>query len=246
MKMRLFGAACAISVLSSPAALADPGWSGEGALAAGLTTGNTETTDVGLGLEVEYEGGVYTHHGELAFDYAEQDGLESKNRIFGAYQLDRQLSDRLFGFFRTSYERDEFSGFDNRVFVGVGLGYDVIDNAATTWSVKAAPGLRIDEIASAPATATAPAVVGGTEETFAVVLGSEFEHAFNDAVTLSNNTEILYSEVSTQTSNRIALTAQMTDTLSARMSFEARHESDPPAGREETDTTTRFGLVYGF
>ena len=28
------------------------GWSGEGSLSAGATTGNTETTDIGLGIDV--------------------------------------------------------------------------------------------------------------------------------------------------------------------------------------------------
>jgi putative salt-induced outer membrane protein len=43
-----------------------------------------------------------------------------------------------------------------------------------------------------------------------------------------------------------AVTSRLTETLSARASFEFRYESDPSIGRLETDTTTRATLVYSF
>jgi putative salt-induced outer membrane protein len=46
--------------------------------------------------------------------------------------------------------------------------------------------------------------------------------------------------------NIAALTAKLTDILAARVSFEVRNESNPPFGREATDTATRFSLVFGF
>jgi putative salt-induced outer membrane protein len=244
MNKRLLGFAWLLSAIAAPAAYAEPGWSGEGALSGGVTTGNTETTDVGVSLKAQYETGRYTNHGEFTFDYADQDDVESKNRAYGAYQLDSAFTDRFFGFFRTSYEEDKFSGFESRGFVGIGFGYDVVEDKRTKWTLKLAPGLRLDDVIPTPATATAPAIMGGKDNTFAAVFGSNFEHAFNDAVTVTNNTEIIYAEVSTQTLNQLALTAKLTRKFSARFSFEARNESDPPAGREPTDTATRIGLVY--
>lgn len=240
MSIRAFCTGAALLGAAS-GAHADPGWSGEGALSAGVTTGNTETTDIGAGLKLAYEAGRWTHTGEVRFDYAEQDGLETKNRVVGAYQLNRDLTERLFAFARASHERDEFSGFDSRTFLGVGVGYTILDGAATTWSVKAAPGLKIDEVQPAP-----PAVVGGTEQSFAAVFGSTFAHAFNDHVSVGNDTEIIYADVSTQANNQTSLTAQIMERLSARLSFEVRYETDPALGRQDTDTATRFGLVYGF
>jgi putative salt-induced outer membrane protein len=43
-----------------------------------------------------------------------------------------------------------------------------------------------------------------------------------------------------------ALTTKLYGDLAARASFEVRHESEPPPGRENTDTTSRVTLVYGF
>ena len=43
-----------------------------------------------------------------------------------------------------------------------------------------------------------------------------------------------------------ALTTRLSGALAARASFNIRTESDPPLGREQTDTTTRAALVYSF
>jgi putative salt-induced outer membrane protein len=65
-------------------------------------------------------------------------------------------------------------------------------------------------------------------------------------VTLTNNTDVLYAEESTQIGNVIALTASLSDTLSARVSLDVRHDTNPPLGFEDTDTTTKVAIVYGF
>ena len=139
---------------------------------------------------------------------------------------------------RATWERDEFSGFENRYFAGLGIGAKVIETDQTTWAIEGGPGYKIDEIR---ATATAPA---STEESVGARAGSKFKHAFNDRVSLTNNTEAVYSSTSTQLSNVIALDAGLMGNLSARVSFDVRHDTDPLPGFEATDTATKFALVY--
>ena len=233
-------------MLCSPLAFADAEWTGEGSLSAGSTTGNTETTDVGAGLTVSRDALNWRQTGELSADYGEADGEENKNRLFGALQLDRKFENpRWTAYGRGSYERDEFSGFDNRAFLGVGVGYQVLTGEATTWSLEGGPGYKIDEIADVFENNVLIAE-GFTEESFAFRAGSRFAHAFSDTVSLSNDTDVLYAEVSTQINNSTALTAQLVNNLSARFSYDVRHETDPPLGSEQTDTATRLSLVYGF
>ena len=110
------------SICLVPVAVAQDDWTGEGSLSAGYTTGNTETTDLGLALKLNREVGIWTYTGEAAADYGETDSVETKNWFFLAGEVDRQLGDKLFGFARTSYEKDEFSGFESRWFAGGGLG----------------------------------------------------------------------------------------------------------------------------
>src|SRR5690554_3290558 len=104
---RLLGAALAISAAQAAAAGADtgePGWSGEGALSAGATSGNTETVDAGLSIKLGFEAGRWENAAEASFDYAEKEGKKSKSRAFAGYQLQRAFANRAFTFLRTSWE----------------------------------------------------------------------------------------------------------------------------------------------
>jgi putative salt-induced outer membrane protein len=238
--VRHAGIAC-LAGLAAPAFAQDappPEWSGEGAFNAGFTTGNTETTDLGVALKLKHQGDNWIQSGELLADYGETDDVESRNRLFAAGQIDRIFDDRLSGYGRLTWERDEFSGFDNRWFAGLGMAWKAIDGDVTKWTIEGGPGYKIDEVR---ATLTDPA---STEESIGARAGSKFEHKFNDAVTLSNTTEAVYSQASTQLLNVVALTANVWGNLSARVSLDVRHDTDPLEGFEATDTATKFSLVY--
>lgn len=248
-KLAAFAGAMTLALPAHAQDAADNGWSGEGSLSAGVTTGNTETTDLGLGVDVARVMDVWTIGLKASADYGETDGAETKNRVFLGTNLDRQINDRLFGFGQLSYERDEFSGFESRAFIGGGLGYEVLNGDVTQWTVRGGPGLKIDEIEAVLDTTTIPATVvtaATTEESFGATAQSNFAHQFNDNVAFTNDSTVLYAETSTQIGNIAALTATLTDTLSARVSFEVRHDTDPVDGFESTDTISRVSLVYGF
>lgn len=213
-------------------------WTGEGAFSAGYTTGNTETTDAGFAVKVKHVGGFWTQQGEFSADYGETDNVSTKNRLYGAGQVDRIFGKKLSGYTRATWERDEFSGFENRYFVGLGLGYKAIDNDATKWTLEGGPGYKIDEVR---ATATTPA---DREDSVGARAGSRFKHAFNDKVSVTNDTDVLYSNTSTQTTNSLALNAALIGRLSARVSLDVRYDTEPPEGFKSTDTTTKFSLVY--
>jgi putative salt-induced outer membrane protein len=245
----IFAAAAATALVAFPAVAQDTdGWSGEGSFSAGSTTGNTETTDLGLGIALAKKTGVWTYGLDADADYGEIDGFESRNRFRLGGNVDRQINDRLFGFGQASYENDQFSGYDSRIFIGGGLGYNVIENAATKWDVRGGPGIKIDEVKQIVDNTVAPAVIipAETQNSFGITASSNFSHAFNDAVTLTNDTDVLYAEESTQLGNVIALTAKLSDALSARVSFDVRHDTNPPLGFEDTDTATKVAIVYGF
>lgn len=230
------------ALLAMPA-MAEDGWTGEGSFSASASTGNTETTNVGLGVKLGYEAGRWLYAVNSSVDYGETDGQETENRFLLGGNVDVQLRDKLFGFAQGSYEADDFSGFESRIFAGVGLGYEIFDSAKTKWKVRGGPGIKIDEVRPVIVNG-AVTVPGETVESFSVIANSDFGFQFNDNVGLSNLTTALYAEESTQLTNTTALTATLTSTLSARMSFDVRHDTNPPDGFEATDTVTKVSLVY--
>jgi putative salt-induced outer membrane protein len=213
------------------------GWSGEGNLGAGITTGNTDTVDVGVALKLAKKFGLWQVGVDGGYDFGQVDGIDNRNRWWVGSHAQRDFTDRLYGFGDVSYEEDQFSGFDSRLFLGVGAGYHIYKDKPLTWSVEVAPGFRRSVLDTIPQT---------TANDFAAQGSSKLAYEFNENVTFTNDTDVIYTRTSTQTINTAAITAQLTEKISGRVSFQVRHETDPPAGFVNTDTATRASVVYSF
>ncbi|MCA8900019.1 MAG: DUF481 domain-containing protein [Hyphomonas sp.] len=247
-------AAGAALFLLVPAALAEEtetaeksGWTGEGALSAGLSRGNTNTSDIGLKFDVARDTGLWDFGLLLEGDYGKQDGVESRNRAFAALDIGRDINERLFAFGRASYEVDQFTGFDSRTFAGGGLGYHVAMDGPLTWTVKGGPGVKVDEVKRVVTVddQNMLLIIPAMRETsFGAVGTSELKWALNDAVTLSNDSGVVYAKESTQLSTGVALTAALNGSLKARVSFDTRYDTNPPLGFDSTDTASKIALVY--
>ncbi len=233
------------ALLATPALAQDAAWVGEGSLGAGMTSGNTDTTDFGMGLKLQRVQAPWTLTVEAIAEYAETNGVESNNRTFLAGQADFDLQDRLYGFVRGSWEQDKFSGYESRAFLGAGLGYHLLKAAPTTWALEVAPGQKFDEVREV--ILPGPVIIPGySDNAFSVIGVSRVTHQFNPAVKIANDTFVTWSDLTTQIDNRLAVSAALTGALSARFSFDVRHDTNPPIGFESTDTATRVSLVYAF
>jgi len=244
----IFGLALAGTASAQSSGWSD-GWAGEGNLGAGITTGNTDTVDIGIGLKLSKDFDPWKVSAEGGYDFGQVDGVDNRNRWYVGAQGQRDFTDRLYGFVNGSYEEDQFSGFDSRLFVGVGAGYHIFKEKPLTWAVEVAPGYRRSVVAAATAVGVgAPVIVtpGFTANDFAVRGSSRFAYDFNDKVTFTNDTDVIWSDTSTQTINTAAVTAQLTEKISGRVSFEVRNDTNPPDGFVSTDTATRVAIVYGF
>lgn len=239
--------ACSAIAQDTDDADTGPVWSGEGSLSAGVTTGNTDTADVGVALKVQREDAEWKYATEGGYDYAEIDGTSSRNRWYVSGQVDRKFSEKLYAFARTSYEEDDFSGFDSRLFVGAGAGYHVWKSEKLRWSLEASPGYRLDNTSDVIDPVTEEILEpGGSVSDVAIRGASRFGYMFNPSVDFTNDTDVVATPESTQIINTAALNAKLTKALTARISFEVRHNTSPPDGFENTDTATRAAIVYGF
>lgn len=228
-------------LLASPALAQTPApqaWTGEGVFGAGVTTGNTDTEDFSIAVRGKHTGGFWSQSGEITADYGETDDIATKERYAAALQSDFLFGDHTSAFVRGTWEHDEFSGFENRYFVGAGLAYKLIVSEPTQWILQGGPGYRIDELRP-----IAP-VRAQTEESFGATAGSRFQHKFSPGAVLTNDTEVTYADTSTQYKNTLALTFDIIGAFKARISYEIRHETDPLPGFKANDTASRFSLVY--
>lgn len=243
MKKHLFlTAALMVAATSTAQAQITEGWSGEASLTGSKTTGNTETTDVGLGLKLKKEDGLWRHKFKALADYGKVDGAKNKQRFALGYQIDRDIYDHLYVYGNADYYKDDFGAFKQGYFLGTGLGYKAILPEPISWNLEAGLGYRSQKTQDPIPPALLPLSV--TENELALRGFSDFDWVLNDFVSAYNDTEIIYSKSDTYIWNEIGLTATLAGNLAARASFRIDNHSDVPLGRKKTDTITRFGIVY--
>ncbi len=236
---KLFLSAALVSLMSTPAfAGIYDGWSGEASLAGAKTTGNTDTTDVGLALNLKKTSDLWRHKFNGSFDYGTNNDIDNKQRLTLGYQIDRDINDRLYAYGNADYFSDNFGAYSNGYFVGAGLGYKVILPEPMGWDVEGGAGFRSQK------TQSTALLAGVKEEEFALRGASNFDYKFNDNVTFYNDTEVLWGKSDTYVWNETGITAQLMGNLAARASFRIDTHSDVPVGRKKTDTITRVGVVY--
>ncbi len=235
MKKLLISSAI-LSFVATPAfAGVTDGWSGEVALTGSQTTGNTDTTDVGLALNLVKSGDVWRHKFKASADYGRASGVDNKQRFVLGYQIDRDITDRLYGYANADYFQDDFGAFETGYFVGGGLGYKLVLPEPLKWDVEAGLGYRNQETQSPLSVTTNELAFRGA---------SNIDYIFNENVSFYNNSEILSSSSDTYLWNETGITAQLMGNLAARASFRVDHHTDVPVGTEKTDTITRVGVVY--
>ena len=227
---------------------ADTGTTGSLEASFANATGNTENLTLILGAKVEVDEGAHEHAFQAGARYAESaprgegDRQRTQEAFFASYQLDADLSDRLFAFARSRYDYDAFSGFEHRVFAGGGLGYRFAESDALNWTVSGGPGVRWTRIEVPEDEGRA----GETQAEFSAYAASDLGWDVNEAVSFEHDARVTYTETSTTLESEAALRSKLTERLSARVSYRVQHETMPPEGREATDTLLTAGVTWGF
>jgi len=93
-------------------------WTGEGAVNASYTTGNTNETDVGLDLKARHTGGLWTQSIEFSGDYGDENDVVNERDLTATAHVERTFTKRWSGYFRGWWENKQFSGFGDRYFIG--------------------------------------------------------------------------------------------------------------------------------
>ncbi|MBV7255568.1 DUF481 domain-containing protein [Pacificimonas sp. WHA3] len=222
------------------AALADQGfwdgWTGEGALGGTFSTGNTEETGLSASIGLNKRGLDWEHDFQLSADYLETNGDPRRERFHAGYTGRRDLSGKaFFAFGLLSFERDRFGGIDYRFTESLGMGYRLADSDSFQWTVEGGPAARQTKFSD-----------GTTANRIDLLGKTDVDWKISDTLRLTESAGFLASGGNSSLYAKTALTAKVMGDLSARLSYDILHETDPPAGREKTDTITRASLVYGF
>ncbi len=211
------------------------GWKGEGQAGGFVSTGNSDDIGASVGLTFAKETLRWRHEVKAAGDYQRSNGAVSKERYFAGYAGQWKLNGRAFVAVSGTAERDRFAGFRSRFTESVGVGYRLVDRPALRFDVQAGPALRQTNYYDLD-----------DEVAFSARLGGDLTWTIRPDLVFTQNSTLFLDSVSSSLTSTTALTTKLRGDLSARAAFDIRMESEPPAGREHTDTTTRATLVYSF
>ena len=211
-------------------------WEGKLNASGLFSDGNSENIAGGLALEGVRKAGPITHNIRGFFDIGRSSGTTNQKRWGASYQLDVEVSNGTYAYSRISYEEDEFSGFDYRIFAGAGLGHFFFDTEPFKWKAEAGPGYRYSPIDD----------TNEIERQIAAFGSSELDWVIREGVIFEQDLNATWTELTTTFQSVTALNTKLTDAISTGLSFEYRYETDPPEGRENFDTIARASLIYGF
>jgi putative salt-induced outer membrane protein len=211
------------------------GWSGSGEAGGFISSGNTDTKGVAIGVNFAKETRQWKHSVRGFVDYQQQDGVTSRERYFAGYEGNYNITPDFYALLTLSWERDPFSGFDRRFAQSLGLGYKIVNTDRLKLSVEGGPALRQTRFTD-----------GFNDSAFAARGAVNLDWQISDQLQFTQSGLLFYDSFNTSTQAISALTYKLSDALSARASFQFNSESNPPLGRKNTDTTSRVTIVYGF
>jgi len=211
-------------------------WDGKVEASALFSSGNSENSTVGILIDASRTSGDFVHNFDAFFNLGSSNGVTNQKRWGAAYKLDYSFGEHTYAYGRIAYEEDEFSGFDYRLFAGAGIGHFLAKSERFTWKVEGGPGYRYSPIDSTRV----------IEQNFAVYASSELDWLIRDGLTFEQDWNVTWTSPTTSFQSVTALTTQLWESLSTGISFEYRYETNPPVGRDNTDTLAKASVIYGF
>lgn len=211
------------------------GWTGEAELSGARSTGNSDQTSVGLAGQAAHELGDWKHKFAGLLDLEESSGSTTKQRWLINYEPNYAMNDRayMFGFFQ--YEDDRFGGFGYRFSESLGIGYQLVRTESVTWHLEGGPGARHIKYDG-----------DGLTTEFTALFRSGFEWKISDGASFTHDFAFFWGTDQESIDTRAALRMRINGSLSGRLSYNYRYNSNVPITKNTVDTVTRAALVYEF
>jgi putative salt-induced outer membrane protein len=214
------------------------GYTGSLALQTSATSGNSDTSSIGVGANVGYYDGTNGYELQFSYTRSENEGVVDDDSLLYELQYTRDLTPSVFGFgkLQGSIDSADLGGFDTSDnYLGLGLGYRVYDTAKVQWTVQAGLGYRTADLDG----------LSDFDEP-AISLSSGYYNQVTDTFAVTMDTDIIGSDSYTVVYNDLGVNVSMTDTLALRTSLVTEYHTDPAAGRDDTDNNFGVSLVYNF
>lgn len=225
-------------VLATPLAAQDQGWKHTGDFGVSLTSGNSDTLNVALGIDSIRTQGLYTYSNEFDALYGDDNGETSKEQIANELKIRRQFPDsNWYAGASNDFLYDPLANIDYRIGTYALIGYKIIDNPEFKLRVEAGPGFVFEDR-------------NGTSSTYASYKAAEyFDWQFSEHTKFFQSLKIT-GEIGDFANSIYTAEAGIESKLggpwSVRLVGKTIHYGQTSADTEDTDHLILLGLGYSF
>jgi len=225
----------------------EPNWVNSLGLSYVGTSGNTETSSLGLDFKSQRRPTPWGLDLAASFTRADDSGVTTAEQYYVGGRALRQLSERWSLFAGLAWARDPFTGFDNRWLTEAGAEFVAVKSEKHRLAFDA--GLSWNSEDQIYYDVSLREEDTETVDWFGGVAGLTWDWAISKNASLSQR--LLYHPNFDDTSDwRVgsdtAVTASLTKLLALKFSYLVRHRNKPIDKNEKTDTTTKASVVLNF
>lgn len=212
------------------------GWRGQGELGYVKTSGNTDTSSLNVALEFIYEKEKWRHTLGGTMLKSSTNGITDADRWTARGQSDYKFSEKSYLFGSVRHDADKFAGYNPVTAFAAGYGRQLIDSEKHFLLGEIGAGYRLQKIAAT-----------GVKENGAILTGRlDYRWMISESTQFGNLFLVEYGSDNTFFQNDTSLTVAINKAFGVKIGYQYRHNTDPPAGSDDTDQQFTTNLVYNF
>lgn len=210
-------------------------WKGTLEAGGSRSTGTTQATGLYLSAKLTRDGLRWRQQFNARLDYQETSNVPSTERWLIAWQPNYKIGETFYAYGLGQYEHDRFLGYNSRETLGIGLGYQAVNDPKLKITIEGGPAFRHSDFVAQPSRTT---LAGRGSLSARWVLSPTFSFVQDAAV-------FVEADDATASSNT-SLETKLIGALRARLSYNVQFERESLSSDRRFDTTTRATLIYGF
>ena len=200
-----------------------------------FTSGNTDEQALNFAGNMEIVRDRWEYGFTIDGLYTSSDNETKGQRFYGVSSANYAFSEDSFFQARASHEDDRFSGYDSQSDLTFSIGSRLLQNRADMdLSLDAGIGIRWSRLN------------GSDFDEPILRIAGDYEWILSNSATFSQELAIEYGTDSNIYRSDTGITTQILENLSLRFSLRLKHQTEVPAGRNETDSETAVTFVMDF
>ena len=202
------------------------------------TSGNAETSAIGLGGEYIVRRAPWTFRAKVGYVRNQSEGELKAEAFRGVLRTSRTITDRLSAFGEYGFLHDRFAGIEARNTIDGGVTFAVVRPAPHQLDVDAALGYAHEN-----------RVLGDNVSSAQALTGARYKFLISETADVSDEVRLSFSlsdGSDWRGDNVVALTVKVATIFSLKVSNNVRYVNAPAAGFETTDVITSIALVAKF